>query len=74
MGYLTVNETGLVQVANLTAATLLGVARSVLVGQPLTRFILLEDEDIYLPKRLRDFLLVFDQDGKPVGRSAWREV
>jgi PAS domain S-box-containing protein len=47
VGYCTVSEKGLIQEANLTAATLLGVARSVLAGKPITLFILKEDQDIY---------------------------
>jgi PAS domain S-box-containing protein len=47
MGYCTLSEQGLILEANLTAATLLGVARGALVKQPLTRFILPEDQDIY---------------------------
>lgn len=47
VGYFTINEKGLILQANLTAADLLGVARSSLVKQLLTRFILKEDQDIY---------------------------
>ena len=47
MGYFTLSKTGLIIDANLTAATLLGVAKSVLARQPVTRFILPEDQDIY---------------------------
>ena len=47
VGYLTLNEPGLIQEANLTAAKLLGVARSQLRQRPLSRFILREDADIY---------------------------
>ncbi len=47
VGYCTVSEQGLILEANLTAASLLGVARSALVQQRLTSFILPEDEDIY---------------------------
>ena len=47
VGYCTLSEQGLILEANLTAATLLGVARGALVKQPLTRFILPEDQDIY---------------------------
>ena len=47
IGYLTLSEKGMIQEANLTAATLLGVARGKLVKQPLSRFILSEDQDIY---------------------------
>jgi len=47
IGYMTLNEQGLVLEANLTAANLLGVVRSELIGQPLTRFIPAEDQDSY---------------------------
>jgi PAS domain S-box-containing protein len=47
VGYCTVSEQGLILEANLTAASLLGVARSALVQRPLTGFILPEDQDIY---------------------------
>ncbi|OGV78231.1 MAG: hypothetical protein A3K19_04750 [Lentisphaerae bacterium RIFOXYB12_FULL_65_16] len=46
VGYITVSETGLILEANLTAANLLGVARGALVKQPLTRFIVKEDQDL----------------------------
>ena len=47
IGYFTLSEQGEILEANLMAANLLGVARSALVEQPLTRFILPEDQDIY---------------------------
>ncbi|MGD9950922.1 MAG: response regulator [Desulfobulbus sp.] len=47
VGYCTLSEKGLIQEANLTAANLLGVPRSAMVGQPMTRFILNEDQDVY---------------------------
>ncbi|MCK9195536.1 MAG: HD domain-containing protein [Syntrophales bacterium] len=50
-GYFTLNESGLILEVNLTAATLLGVARSALVKQPLTRFILPADQDIFYRHR-----------------------
>jgi len=55
VGYLTVSEQGLILEANLTAATLLGLPRSALTKQPLTRFILKEDEDIYYLHRKKLF-------------------
>ncbi len=55
VGYVTVSEEGLILEANLTAATLLGVARGALVKQPLTRFILPEDQDIYYRHRKQLF-------------------
>jgi len=55
VGYCTLNEKGLILEANLTAATLLGVARRALVKRILTRFILKEDQTIYY--RIRKLLL-----------------
>jgi PAS domain S-box-containing protein len=53
VGYFTVSEQGLILEANLTAATLLGVTRGDLANQPLCRFILTEDQDIYYLHRKR---------------------
>jgi len=47
VGYFTLSERGLILEANLTAAKLLGVTRGALVKQPLSRFILPEDQDIH---------------------------
>src|SRR5450631_383838 len=47
VGYFTLSEQGLILEANLTGAKLLGVARGALVKQPLSRFVLREDQDIY---------------------------
>ena len=47
VGYCTLSEQGLILEANLTAATLLGVARGALVRQIVTVFILKEDQDVY---------------------------
>jgi two-component system cell cycle sensor histidine kinase/response regulator CckA len=47
VGYFTLSEQGLILEANLTAAKLLGVPRSALVKQPLSRFILPQDQDTY---------------------------
>ncbi|RPI72100.1 MAG: PAS domain-containing protein [Geobacteraceae bacterium] len=51
VGYCTLSEKGLILEANLTAATMLNVARDVLVSQPITRFILKEDQDTYYRHR-----------------------
>jgi PAS domain S-box-containing protein len=51
VGYCTVSEKGLILEANLTAATLFGVARGALVKQLLSRFILKEDQYIYYRHR-----------------------
>jgi len=47
VGYCAISGQGLILAANLTAATLLGVALGALVRQPITRFIVPEDQDIY---------------------------
>ncbi len=47
VGYFSLGETGLILEANLTAATLLGTARSALVNQPITRYILKEAQDSF---------------------------
>jgi PAS domain S-box-containing protein len=47
VGYLTLSDKGLILEANLTFARLLGVAKGLLANQPLTRFILREDQDIW---------------------------
>ena len=51
VGYCTLAESGLIVQANLAAATLLGVARSALLRQPLTRFIDSEDQDTFYRQR-----------------------
>ena len=51
VGYLTIGESGTVKEANLTAANLLGLVRTQIVGQPINRFILVEDRDIYYVQR-----------------------
>jgi PAS domain S-box-containing protein len=55
VGYITVSEKGLILETNLTAATLMGVLRSSLVRQLLTRFIFEEDQDIYYRHRKKLF-------------------
>ncbi len=55
VGYLTASESGLIEEANLTAANLLGTTRGALVGQPLSRFILPQDQDIYYLHRKQLF-------------------
>jgi len=55
VGYLTLSEQGLILEANLTAANLLGVERSQLLKQPITHFIVCEDEDVYYLHRKQLF-------------------
>ena len=52
VGYLAVNEVGLVLQSNLKAASLLGLARSELVNRPISRFIAkTSQDDFYLLRR-----------------------
>ena len=51
--YLVLDDLGLVQEANLTSATPAGVLRSALLRQPITRFILKEDQDLLYKLRNR---------------------
>ena len=51
VGYITVSEQGLILEANLTAATLLGATRGTLTTQPISRFLLKEDQDSYYRQR-----------------------
>ncbi|MBA4396192.1 MAG: hypothetical protein C0394_02200 [Syntrophus sp. (in: bacteria)] len=70
VGYFTSSEAGLILEANLTAATLLGVARSALVKQPLTRFIFPDDQDIYYRKRK----LLFETHSTSSGQAGAPQV
>ena len=51
VGYFTVSQQGLILEANLAGAGLLGVTRGNLAKQPVSRFILPEDQDIYYRHR-----------------------
>ncbi len=52
VGYCTVSPQGLILEANLSVATLLGIDRTTLIGQPLSRYIKGEDADrFYLQRR-----------------------
>jgi two-component system cell cycle sensor histidine kinase/response regulator CckA len=53
VGYCTLSDKGLILEANLPAATLLGVARGVLVKQPMSQFVCEKDQDIYYLHRKR---------------------
>ena len=47
VGYLTIDESGLIKEANLAAASMLGVTRSLLIKKPLNRIIFTDDQDMY---------------------------
>ena len=51
VGYLTLTERNIIRQANLTAAEKLGVPRADLIGRPLTRFIVAEDQDTFYLQR-----------------------
>ena len=55
VGYITVTEQGLILEANLTAATLLGVVRGALIENPISQFILKEDQDVFYLYRAKLF-------------------
>ena len=47
VGYCTLSDRGIILEANLTAATLLGVNRGALFQRPMSRYIWIEDQDLY---------------------------
>lgn len=47
VGYCSVSAQGLIEHANLTAATLLGMTRATLIKRPVTRFISKTDQDVF---------------------------
>ncbi len=55
IGYLTFSEDGLILEANFAATDLLGVARNALVRQPLSHFIVRDDQDTYQLNQRRLF-------------------
>ena len=55
VGYYSFSAQGLILEANLTFATMLGVARSALINTPITRFILGDDQDLFYAYRRRLF-------------------
>lgn len=55
VGYCTLSEAGLILETNLTAASFLGFPKSVLLKQPVSRYIQREDQDIYYLHRKQLF-------------------
>ncbi|WP_319576117.1 PAS domain S-box protein [uncultured Desulfobacter sp.] len=79
VGYCTLSEKGVIVEANLTAATLLGTNRSALIKQPISRFILKEDQDIYYLHRKQLFEVGGPQECelrlvKPDGTHFWAHL
>jgi PAS domain S-box-containing protein len=62
VGYCTLNEEKIILEANLTISSMLGIARGVLVNQPLSRFLFRDDQDIFYLLRKNLFA-----NGKPQG-------
>ncbi len=79
VGYCTLSEQGLILEINLTAATLLGTARGALVSQPISHFILKEDQDTYYLHRKQLFETGEPQECelrlvKPDGTNFWARL
>ena len=55
VGYITASEKGMIQEANLTICSMLGVERSLLIGKPFSRFITPETQDTYYFQRQKLF-------------------
>lgn len=55
IGYVTLDADGVIQQANLAAASMLGVTRKQLVSQKLTRFIAAESQDLFYLHRKKAF-------------------
>ena len=53
VGYCTLSENGLILEANLSISIMLGVPKGELLGQPISRFICKEDQDIYYRYRIQ---------------------
>jgi PAS domain S-box-containing protein len=53
VGFITLSEQGLILDANFATSSLLGVSRLILIGQPLTRYIVAQDQDrFYLFRKM----------------------
>ena len=53
IGYFTVTEKGIIDEVNFTLASMLGLTRTALSGQPFSRLVLKEDQDIFYKNRQR---------------------
>jgi len=66
VGYVTLSETNMILEANLTAATLLGVIRNALLRNPISKFILKEDQDTFYRFHKKLFMT-----GEPQSCELW---
>ena len=64
IGYFTLNLKGFIHEANLTFATMLGIERGVLIGQPFSLFVLRDDQDTFYKHRQQ---LLETEDPQPCG-------
>jgi PAS domain S-box-containing protein len=79
VGCCNVTEAGLITQANLALATMLGVARSKLAGQPLSRFMVQGDQDVFYLMRKRLLAQAGPQSCelrlvKPDGQAFWTKL
>lgn len=79
VGYVTVSELGLIMEANLRACSLMGTRKEALIGQPVTRFIVAEDQDIYYLHRKSLFKTAEPQScelrmKQPDGTQRWARL
>ena len=79
VGYCTLSENGLIIENNLTAATLMGVARNALNNKPITRFIHKADQDIYYLHHKKLFETGMPQNCelrllRPDGALLWAQI
>ncbi len=67
LGHCSIDASGVITEANLTLTTLLGVSRSALIGMPLARFVLSNDQDCFylLTKRMLAEQVVNPQIAEP---------
>ncbi len=66
VGYVTLSETTIIIAANLAASTLLGVLRNTILGNPISKFILKDDQDTYYQFHKKLF-----ETGEPQACELW---
>jgi PAS domain S-box-containing protein len=79
IGYLTFGEAGLILEANISAATMFGVARDKLIKQPITRFLCKADQDLFYLHRQQIFTASASQVAemllkRPDGSTFWAHI
>ena len=79
VGYLTLDGQGVILEANLTAATMFGMARDALIMQPISQVVLPDDRDTYFLKQKLCMETGVGQDweirmSRPDGSSFWAQL